>query len=112
MGAVLMYGSILSEVVRGRGGVPWVARLLGFDPKYTFQREFIKGVWDYTCVKKSNRHRGKYIYWAVPPGFYEVYDAGETKRYFCQIAESGDVIEISKDEVIECLKNATSESTS
>lgn len=90
---------------------PWVARITGFHPDYLFQREFVRGVYDYSYVSRSNRRRNIYMYFAVPPGLYDVQEYVNTsrpRRYFAQVNEDGDVSEISKEELIKCLKNTLS----
>src|SRR3990167_7011183 len=111
-----MYGVIKAEWIRGVAWAsrpkPWVARLLGLDPRWGFNRQFIKGVYDYSYVRTKNAGRGIYIYFALPPGFYEVYYPTSWKRerhYFVRVDETGQVREIERDEIIECLKNAISE---
>jgi hypothetical protein len=103
----IMYGSFVAEVKRGCGGFPWVARLTGLCTEYSFQREFIKGVVDYS----SWRH--PLVYFALPPGIYDTYDPGERySRKFIYIDDNGDRFEWSRKEVEEWLTSARSESTS
>lgn len=45
---------------------PWVAHITGFDDRYTFAREFVRGE-----VAKVNRKRHNYTY-TLTPGLYEV----------------------------------------
>lgn len=99
-----MYGLIVAEVTSGYGGQPWVARLTGFDPVYQFRREFLRGTYDYSRAFKSRR-RGVYLYFAVPPGIYDVWENHYTRgfRYFARVTDDGDVIKISREEVIACL---------
>jgi hypothetical protein len=85
---------------------PWVARILGPDPKYGFKREFIHGQRDYT-FSNSVGSRGIYEYFALTPGIYEVNERltwKRARRYFVRV-EGTEITEISKDEVLECLKS-------
>jgi len=87
---------------------PWVARILGPDPKYGLKREFIYGQRDYTFAN-SVGSRGIYEYFALTPGVYEVNERltwKKARRYFIRV-EGTEISEINKDEVLECLKSAT-----
>lgn len=93
---------------------PWVARLNGVDPHWGFQREFVKGVYDYSYSSKGTG-KNTYIYYHLAPGLYELYYPISWKhdeRYFARVSDDGEIERITKDEVIECLKNASSELTS
>lgn len=112
-----MYGVIRAEWIKGVAWAsrprPWVARLIALDSRWIFRREFVKGVPDYSVARKSGG-RGIYFYFALAPGFYEVYrpvswNERRDERFFIRVTEQGDVIDISKQEVIECLKNMDSE---
>lgn len=90
-----------------RGMRPWVACVTGLDERYGFAREFMHGVRDYTCAT-STGSRGIYIYYALKPGIYEVndrYSWNRSRRYFCRV-EGTDIIEIGRDEVLECMASA------
>lgn len=104
-----MYGSIMCRWDPGQGGTPWVARLVGLDDTYGFKREFIRGVIDRTYAR-DKVGRGTRYYFAVPPGLYDVYESisrSKCRRYFVQVDDMGDVTEIEREEVVECLKNNT-----
>jgi hypothetical protein len=112
-----LYGVIKIELIKGSGRrqsrpEPWVARIKNFDGVYNYKRDFIASyVDDYSHTSKSGA-RGIYRYFALPPGVYEVYKAiswRHNKRYFVYVDKNGDVSTISKDQVDEWLKNATSE---
>lgn len=114
-----MYGVIMAKPILATGSTfssrprPWVARITALHDKYGLNRDFIKAVYDYTYAAKSGK--GQTMYWFVPPGLYEVYYPTSWKHerhYFVRVTDEGDVIEISRDEVIECLKKSDSESTS
>lgn len=115
-----MYGVWPAELINGSGALypprprPWVARLTALDPRWGFVREFVKGVHDYTYARRTGS-RGIMLYFALAPGYYEVYRAiswRHDERYFIQVDDNGDWRKISREEVIECLKNAESASTS
>lgn len=108
-----MYGVIVARPIIATGRTfssrpkPWVAKIIGLHPRYSFTREFVKAVYDYTYAAKSGK--GQTMYWFVPPGIYEVYYPTSWKhetRYFVRVTDEGDVIEISRDEVLECLKKS------
>ncbi len=111
---MVVYGSICCLVARGQGGWPWCARLTGLDSVYGFKREFQRGTRDYTYASGKLHPRGVRLYFAVPPGVYEVHDNLNQSRshdYFVHVNEYGDTIEISREGAINCLKNDTSAST-
>lgn len=105
---------INGSAYRGRRPRPWAARLTGLDDRWGFAREFVKGVYDYTYARKS-QSRGVYLYFALAPGLYELYRPISWKheeRYFARVDEQGELHKITREEVIECLKNDTSASMS
>lgn len=82
----------------------WVARITGLDEKYGFKREFLRPTRDYSQAN-STGSRGIFAYYILPSGIYEVNHRESWKRirrYFCRV-EGTEIIEISKDEVIQCL---------
>lgn len=86
---------------------PWVARITGLDDKYGFKREFQRGQRDYSKAN-SIGSRGVYEYFALPTGIYEVHERltwKRTRRYFIRI-EQAEIMEISREEVESCLRNA------
>lgn len=114
-----MYGVIAVRLIIGssrwqRRPKPWVARLTGLDDHYGFAREFIRATYDYSYATKANG-KGTCMYFAMPPGFYEVYWPTSWKhdyRGFRRVDEYGNVNTITREEVCECLKKSASESTS
>jgi len=112
-----MYGSWHAEIIKGNSmtrtrGTPWVARLLGLDPHWGFRRQFLRGIRDYSRGQEHHT-RGVYLYFALPPGLYEVYRPTSwrhSERYFVRITDDGRLHEITREEAIACLKNATSAS--
>lgn len=101
-----MYGVIVTRVARGSGGWPWCARLLSAGGKYGLEREFIRGTPDYTFTRQR---RGTLLVFPVPPGLYEVQDninQSRGRRYFARVDDAGEITEISREEMLTCLKNA------
>src|SRR5574341_1201559 len=99
-----MYGIVKGEWIRGVAWAsrpkPWVARLMSLDSHWGFQRQFVKGVYDYSYVHTRNAGRGIYLYFALAPGLYEVFTPISWKherRYFIRVDESGKVLEIERD---------------
>lgn len=86
---------------------PWVALINGLCPKYEFHRGFLRGAVDYREADKRGS-RGVYLYFALPPGLYEVYerlDHHRSRRYFVQVANLA-VTEVSKKEVLTCMTSS------
>lgn len=98
---------------------PYAAKITGFDPVYTFKREFVRGYWDYSHASKRT---GKRIYFPLEPNsIYDCFENEQGKRHwrgFILTNNQGDWQEITKEQVIEWLKknsteiNITSESVS
>lgn len=85
---------------------PWVARLTGADVRWGFQRTFIQGTSDYTYAARSGR--GTVLYFALAPGLYEYYKPISWKhdeRGFLRVDEMGESHPITRQEVLDCLKN-------
>lgn len=108
-----MYGVVHAECIWGSGCVypsrpnPWCARILGTDPRWGFRREFVKGVFDYTYARGKRGGRGVQIYFALAPGLYEYWYPTSWKheaREFLKVSDAGDVCEITREELIECLQ--------
>lgn len=107
-----MYGVIKATPILASGNrssrpMPYVASVTGLHSKYGLSRKFLKALYDYSHAAKSGK--GVVMYWFIPPGLYEVFYPTSWKherRYFVEVLESGDVIEISKEKVIECLKKS------
>lgn len=84
---------------------PWVAKIMGTDPKYEFRREFLRGQKDYSLAN-SVGSRGVYEYFALQDGIYEVHERFSwkgTRRYFICVQDTK-ITEISCDEVLEWLE--------
>jgi len=76
----------------------WVAKILGYDEKYNYSREFIKGQLDYS-ESNSKGTRGVYLYYFLDPGIYEVKKPTSwyaSDRYFI-LSEHGKIKKISEE---------------
>lgn len=88
---------------------PWVARIVGRGPRYDgMEREFLDGQIDYSGAN-STGSRGVMLYYAVPPGLYEV-NARETwtrsRRYFVLVDDEARMREVTRQEAEQWLRNA------
>jgi len=91
---------------------PWVDRIVGINGG-ALTRERVKGVRDYTRATGVGA-RGIYIWYHLRPGIYEINERvswRKARRYFVEAA-NGMLTELTRDEVIKCLTNGTSESAS
>lgn len=86
---------------------PWVAEITGIDKKYGLSRTFLPSKTQRTR-SNSTGSRGVELWFIVESGkFYEIKSPQSWKssdRYFFTIDENGDMIRITKDEVIEWVK--------
>jgi hypothetical protein len=83
---------------------PWVARLTGFDDTYGFAREFVHPQTDYNGASGTGG-RGIMLHYALTDGIYEVNERTSWKhvrRYFIR-ARGGQINEIGREEVLQCL---------
>lgn len=110
-----MYGVISMRLIISTGGrgsrpSPWVARITGTNDHFGFAREFVRPVYDYTNATRKGKNAR--VYYFLAPGIYETkYPISwrHDTRFFFQVNESGEWDEISKNEVLEWLKNVTLE---
>lgn len=81
----------------------WVARLVGLNKQYVFEREFLSGKKDY-AEANSNGSRGVYRWYDLEEGdIYEISDPQSwthADRYFA-LSMRGKLIRMELDEVIE-----------
>lgn len=83
----------------------WVAEIMGFDKKYKYARQFLKGNTDYSEANSVGSH-GVFRYFALAEG--HIYDVKSqvtwrrSERYFCTVRD-GKIVELTEDEVKECL---------
>lgn len=87
---------------------PWVARIIGLDPKYEVAREFQRGQKDYAEANRVGS-RGVYLFFFLDrPGIYEVFERvtrNKSRRYFGLLENGRDNLrEITKEEVLCALK--------
>jgi hypothetical protein len=85
------YGELMEGVSFPR---PWVAQITGFDPKYKYQRNFLRGTRDYS-ESNSKGTSGFYSWYNLESGcFYEINELTrkKTERYFCKVDELGNII--------------------
>jgi len=86
----------------------WAAEITGLNPKYKFERKFLKGKKDYT-YSNGKGSRGIFFEWALESGhIYEIkrrISWGKIERFFCTVCENGDIIKLEEKDVIECLKH-------
>lgn len=78
----------------------WVARITGYDERYGYKRDFLRGQVNFTNTN-SNLSRGVYIEYFLDPGLYEVNEPVSWKndiRYFAR-STSGKIEKISKTEL-------------
>jgi hypothetical protein len=106
---------VLNEAIPGAGEIvvgnfpkrAWVAKIVGKSKKYKFDRVFVRGKKDYSQAN-SVGSRGIYIWYFLEPGFF--YEVSEpvswknTNRFFCKVDCEGNIIKISEEEVLLCLK--------
>lgn len=81
----------------------YIAEIIGTDPKFTFRREFIR---PFSRNWSRSGKGGNTDFIVDKPGIYEiqepstgVYGGEEARRYF-RLNESGEVVKLSKDEVL------------
>lgn len=80
----------------------WVARISGRDPRYKWQRQFLRGLKDYS---KSNSvgSRGIMVTYLLDSGHvYEVKQPVSWKRsehYYCRVTGDGGIVRIADTEV-------------
>ena len=90
-----------SRLVGAPSRRPWVAQIIGRDPKYGYARKFVAGKTDYAHANGAGT-RGVYLWFVIDPGVYEVSVSTSWKsrdRYFLTVEEDGSQRRISGDEV-------------
>ena len=101
-----MEATLKLERIGGFNGSAWCAEIIGYDPKYTYNRAFLKGRNDYTHAN-SKKTRGVYTYYTLEAGkVYEVLEPlswQRSDRYFCKVDDDGDIVAIEKREVDELM---------
>lgn len=106
-----MYGVIAIRLIIATGSQwpsrphPWVAKITGLDRRYGLSREFRKAIYDYSNATKNGKNTVAYYF--LPPGLYEIYYPTSWKheyRGFQRVDEAGERTEITREEIIKCLK--------
>jgi hypothetical protein len=86
----------------------FVAEIIGFHPKYKYERKFLGFQKDYKNAN-SKGSRDIYAYYILEEGkIYDVkepYSWGNHHRYFCTVDEKGNIKILTKEEVDQWLKN-------
>lgn len=110
----LLQVKVVNRIVPGLGrrfkkASPWwVAEITGRDPKFKYNRAFVRPRVDYTLAAESF-NRGVFGYYLVETGkFYEIKELdGEchANRYFLTVSETGEKIRITEMELVECLNS-------
>jgi len=81
--------------------VPWIARILGPDPKYGLRRDFVRGD-KWFGEASANWNRGVYLHYDLANGIYEVHELlswQRSRRYFIRV-NGDDSTEMAKEEVL------------
>lgn len=99
----LMAG-VIDQVIPGMSGgliglsrprKPWVAQILGKDPRYGLARRFLPANWQRQRAN-GNGSRGVELWFVLESGrLYEVnapVSWRSTERYFCTVADTGKII--------------------
>lgn len=106
-----MFRGQLNDVMPGMGNAAlgswpasgWVSEITGTDPKFKYQRQFLRYNKDYSKAN-SKGSRGVYAHFILESG--RIYEVKEYKRrYFCKVSDDGDIIQIDEEEVRQWLKN-------
>jgi hypothetical protein len=96
------------ELEKIGGNKPWVARIVGTDPKYGLAREFVDGAVDYSRANRP-RTRGVYYTYYLKNGYYEVkggHSWGHANdRKFVRVT-SGKVEPATLQEVLESIQRS------
>jgi len=86
----------------------WVAKITGYDSKYHYEREFLKGRKDYRKTN-SKGSRGIYLWYTLESGYlYEVSSPSSWKRrerYFCIVTDKGEIKQVDEEYVEQWIKN-------
>ena len=112
-----MYSMIIDQVKPGLGRrvvgnarprKPWVARIVGRDPKYGWTREFLRANWQRKRAN-STHSRGVELWFVLDSGnVYEVKSPTSWRssdRYFCIVNGEGDIQRIAESVIEQWLKN-------
>jgi len=99
-------GRKVGELLRFHPPRPWVAEIVGKDPKYKYARSFLRAYKDYSEAN-SVGSRGVYLLYTLEEGcVYEVKEQINWRRwdrYFCTVRR-GRIVRMAEDEVNQWLK--------
>lgn len=84
---------------------PWIARILGPDPEFRFQREFLRGKRDYSDADKKGR--GIRVWYVLEPGYYEAFEPS-ARRFYLRATPNGGCGEVDRYEVAAWLRQKES----
>ncbi len=93
-------GGNVPTALRLKLRAPWVARIVGPDPKWGLKREFVGHKRDYAEANGFGSRGVMHVY-LLPPGVYEARELvswARDRRYFVR-SEAGALSEISREEV-------------
>lgn len=87
-----------------QGMRPWVARITGHDAHYSYAREFLQPVYDYSRATTTGA-RGIYLMYALCPGLYEINEriSWQRHRRWFACVEGTEITEITQEELETCL---------
>lgn len=87
---------------------PWIAEITGVHPVYKLSRSFVPSKRDYSEASSSGK-RGVKLWFTVESGkYYEIkarISRKRWRRYFVTVTDSGDVVEVDKEDVMAWAKN-------
>lgn len=107
---IKLYSNVSKELIgfNAFGNFPasgWVAEITGTDPKFKYQRKFLRCKKDYSRAN-SKGSRGVYAEYILESG--KIYDVKEhNDRYFCKVNKAGTIIRLDEEDVKEWLKNTS-----
>jgi hypothetical protein len=94
------------------GNKPWVAKIIGTDPKWGLKREFCQGIKDYSGSNSVGTRGIKTVWLISEPGIYE-YNLPQswksTDRNFVEILADGTDQSIDKIEIAKRFQNPKKE---
>ncbi len=86
---------------------PWCARLTQYDAiTDRFNREFIASQKDYSNANRTGSRGVSRYYWLESGSVYEIHQLTSWKRsrrWFAAVSDTGDVVEIKREDAILCL---------
>lgn len=99
--ALQRFARLTGESGTTAGMTPWVARIIGTDPKFKLKREFLQGDRSYAEANGVGS-RGVMLHFWLKPGVYEVFERvgwSRSRRYFVWAA-GGTTAEIDAEMVM------------